>query len=98
MKKEMFIMVVLTVGLSGCAYTPTQYDKHFGDSAKATLKSQYVNPHPALSTEVSAIDGRASREIINNYYRSYSTPTSNNSAYTFQVGAGNPNGSGSGMQ
>lgn len=97
MKKSMVAIKLLMVGLAGCSTSP-YYDKHFGEAVRSTLTSQYINPNPPASTSVTAMDGRTSREIINNYYRGYSTPSQNNSAFSFQVGGGNANGSGTGNQ
>lgn len=64
--------------LAGCAGTP-RFNEHFGDSVRANLSGQVLNPASAAHLDpVTGIDGVAARATQERYQRSFKEPDSAN--------------------
>ncbi len=67
-------MVAGALTLAGCSSTP-YFDRHFGESVRATMASQVINPNAAGNPDpVSGIDGRAAKGAQDRYERSMEPP------------------------
>lgn len=93
MKNIHILMVVALLPLSACQSTMPRYEAEFGDSIRSSLNSQVINPEAGNNSDpVAGIDGRAARDAIHNYQKSFSKPTPEPSV--FSIGVGNSNSGG----
>ena len=61
--------------LSACVSTTPNLDATFGEATRATLRQQIINPQASNDTDpVAGIDGRAARDAMDNYHKSFATP------------------------
>jgi len=73
--------------LSACAQTTPNYDSKFGEATRATLSQQIANPDAGNNTNpVKGIDGRAAKDAIKNYQKSFNEPET--SSYKANVDTG----------
>lgn len=82
----------LAIGiLSGCETTP-KYDAKFGEAVRNTFNAQIINPEAGNNPDpVAGIDGRAARDAINNYQKSFAQPEP--TPNVFNIGVGSSSGS-----
>ena len=72
--------------LSSCAPTTPGWDAAFGDSVKIAIAQQTLNPGASANTDpVSGIDGRAAREAVNRYHKSFVEKDTQPHAFTIGV-------------
>ena len=82
--------------LTACVETAPRYEAEFGIATRATLNSQIINPDAGNNPDpVAGLDGRAARDAINNYQKSFAEPRPTENGFNIGVGTGN---SGSGGQ
>lgn len=75
--------------LSACAPTTPQWDVSFGNSVRAAIAQQTLNPDASRNQDpVSGMDGRAAREAIGRYQKSFKEPPPQPSVFTIGVGNG----------
>lgn len=75
--------------LSACASTTPQWDANFGNSVRAAFAHQIINPDASQNPDpVSGIDGRAARETMIRYQKSFSEPKPQSNMFTIGVGGG----------
>lgn len=61
--------------LSACVSTTPNLDATFGEATRQTLRQQIINPQASNDTDpVVGIDGRAARDAMDNYHKSFATP------------------------
>ena len=61
--------------LSACVSTTPNLDATFGEATRQTLRQQIINPQASNDTDpVAGIDGRAARDAMDNYHKSFATP------------------------
>ena len=78
-------IVVSLALLGGCTSTTPRWDRDFGNSVRATMASQIIDPGAARNpTPVSGLDGRAALGAQDRYEHSAPAPT----ALTGTMGAG----------
>jgi type IV pilus biogenesis protein CpaD/CtpE len=66
------VAAALALQLSACAVTPPQADARFGQSLRATLAAQVVDPAAVRNTRpVAGLDGRAASSALAQYERSF---------------------------
>lgn len=88
-----FVLKLLCVSsvclLSACASTTPQWDANFGNSVRAAFAQQIINPDASQNPDqVSGMDGRASRETMVRYQKSFSEPKPQPNIFTIGVGGG----------
>lgn len=88
-----FVLKLLSVStvclLSACASTTPQWDANFGNSVRAAFAHQIINPDASQNPDpVSGIDGRAGRETMIRYQKSFSEPKPQSNIFTIGVGGG----------
>lgn len=92
MKTQNILMAIAMLSLSACQATMPRYESEFGDSIRNTFNAQVIDPEAANNQDpVAGLDGRAARDAIHNYQKSFAKPTPEPSV--FSIGVGN-NGSG----
>ncbi|OZA05024.1 MAG: hypothetical protein B7X95_08080 [Methylophilaceae bacterium 17-44-8] len=93
MKTQYFLISITMLVLSACQATMPRYESEFGESVRNTLNAQVIDPEAANNTDpVAGLDGRAARDAIHNYQKSFSSPASETD--TFNIGVGNTNSAG----
>ncbi len=62
------------LALAGCSSTP-RFDRHFGESVRANLAAQVINPAAAANTDpAGGVDGNAARGAQERYEKSFAQP------------------------
>ena len=75
--------------LSACASTTPEWDANFGNTTRAAFAQQIINPDASQNPDqVSGMDGRAARETIDRYQKSFSEPKPQPNIFTIGVGGG----------
>lgn len=75
--------------LSACAPTTPQWDANFGNSVRTAFAQQIINPDASQNPDpVTGMDGRAARETIDRYQKSFSEPAPQPNIFTIGVGGG----------
>ena len=91
----MTLLRIATVGalvgaLCGCVEPAPRYEAEFGNATRASLNSQIINPDAGNNPDpVAGLDGRAARDVINNYQKSYAQPEKPQNVFNIGVGGGN---------
>jgi len=87
-------LVFLTELLSACTQPAPRYEAEFGNATRATLNAQIINPDAGKNQDpVAGLDGRAARDAINNYQKSFAKPEPQPNVFNFGVGGGSGSGS-----
>ena len=59
---------ITLIGLLTACETAPRYEAEFGNATRATLNAQIINPDAGNNPDpVAGLDGRAARDVINNY-------------------------------
>lgn len=75
--------------LSACAPTTPQWDANFGNSVRTAFEQQIINPDASKNPDpVSGMDGRAARETMDRYQKSFSEPAPQPNIFAIGVGGG----------
>ncbi|WP_025915675.1 hypothetical protein [Herminiimonas sp. CN] len=75
--------------LSACASTTPQWDANFGNTVRTAFALQVLNPDASQNPDpVSGMDGRAARETIDRYQKSFKEPAPQPNIFTIGVGGG----------
>lgn len=75
--------------LSACAPTTPQWDATFGNSVRAAVAQQILNPEASQNQDpVSGMDGRAAHEAVGRYQKSFKQPEPQPNVFTIGVGGG----------
>lgn len=68
-------LTLLLCLMGGCTTVTPNYDVKFGDALRAALVKQTINPDAGkIPDSVTGIDGKASRESILQYQRTFKEP------------------------
>ena len=81
----------LAAALAGCAPASPQFDRAFGETVPALRAQQTLNPDAPLANQnksVDGVDGRAAREAMNRYYKSFAEPPAQTNVFNIGVGTG----------
>ena len=69
--------------LSACVPTTPQWDANFGNSVRTAVAQQILNPEASQNPDpVSGMDGRAAREAIVRYQKSFKEPPPQPNVFT----------------
>ncbi len=75
--KQRAATLLILAGLAGCASTTPQWESSFGNSVRASLAAQVIDPAAVRNTNpVSGLDNHAAMGIASQYSRSYAMPAS----------------------
>lgn len=81
--------LVVSAMLSACASTTPQWDEQFGETVNMAVAQQTLNPDASHNTNpVSGIDGRAAREAVDRYHKSFGKPEPQPNVFTIGVSSG----------
>lgn len=73
--------------LSACAPTTPHWDTNFGNSVRAAVAQQTLNPEASQNPDqVRGMDGRAAREAVDRYQKSFKQPEPQPNVFTIGVG------------
>ena len=87
--------LTLAGGLTACVETAPRYEAEFGNATRATLNAQIINPDAGDNADpVAGLDGRAARDAINNYQKSFAEPKPTENVFNIGVGTKNSGSSG----
>lgn len=76
----------LAMLLSACAATTPDWDRHFGQAARATLAQQVLHPAAAGNSDpVAGMDGRAASAAQARYQKSFAEPKPQPASFTIGV-------------
>ncbi len=79
--------VITLIGLLTACETAPRYEAEFGNATRATLNAQIINPDAGNNPDpVAGLDGRAARDAINNYQKSYAQPEKPQNVFNIGVG------------
>lgn len=79
------------LALCGCAPTTPVFDSHFGESARVLQAQQTRNPDaPTVNRDrsVDGIDGRAAKQAIDLYQKSFAEPPRPANPFLIGIGGG----------
>jgi len=95
---NLYVLLGVAVGVSACQSTMPRYEREFGESVRNTLQAQIIHPEAENNADpVKGLDGRAARDSINSYQKSFSKPVPQPSVFNFGVG-GTSSNNGTGNQ
>lgn len=82
-------VITLVGALCACVEPAPRYEAEFGNATRASLSSQIINPDAGNNPDpVAGLDGRAARDAINNYQKSYAQPEKPQNVFNIGVGGG----------
>lgn len=88
-KLNFTILLVIASILTACAEPAPRLEAEFGNSTRATLNAQIINPNAGNNPDpVAGLDGRAARDAIQNYKNSFTNPEPTTNAFTIGIGSG----------
>ena len=85
---DRLLLLAVPLVLAACVPTSPAFDRSFGDSVKALQAQQVRNPNASLANRdklPDGIDGRAARETMERYERSFGAPTPQTSAFSINI-------------
>ena len=61
--------------LTACVSTTPNLDAKFGEATRETFRQQIINPQAGNNNDpVTGVDGRAARDAMDNYHKSFASP------------------------
>lgn len=81
--------VFIALLLTGCVPATPRLDARFSDATRTLNAEQVLDPDASqrnATRPVSGVEGRAARETMDRYYRSFSQPQRASSGLTINVG------------
>ena len=81
----------LVATLAGCAPTSPEFDRTFGETVPLLRAQQTLNANASVDNQkksVDGVDGRAAREAINRYHKSFAEPPAPTNVFNIGVGTG----------
>jgi len=83
-----FLLIAAAVyQATGCAPVAPNVDADFGKSLNALKAYQTINPQASANTDNPNMDGRAAKETMDRYYKSFTTPAPHQNVFTIGVGS-----------
>lgn len=89
------IALALALALGGCVPTTPQLDAESGYATRSLLAQQVRNPEASEANAgrpVDGVDGRAARESMDRYYKSFGEPPKTYNVLTIGVAGGQGGG------
>ena len=86
---------MLAAVLTACAEPAPRYEAEFGNATRATFNAQIINPDAGNNPDpVAGLDGRAARDAIDKYQKSFAEPKPTENVINIGVGTNSSGGSG----
>ncbi|HTD04524.1 hypothetical protein [Undibacterium sp.] len=77
------------LALTACAQITPHADAVFGDTVRIAIAQQTMDPDASKNADpVSGMDGRAARDAVDRYHKSFKEPTPHPSVFTIGIGSG----------
>lgn len=73
---------------AGCAPVAPKLDDDFGKSLNALKAYQTINPQASENTANPDMDGRAAKDAVDSYHKSFAAPVPHQNIFTIGVGSG----------
>lgn len=90
-KQNVLLVMLASVMLVACAEPAPRVEAEFGNATRATLNAQIINPDAGNNADpVAGLDGRAARDAINSYQKSFTKPEPQQNV--FKIGVGDSSG------
>lgn len=81
------LSVIALFALTACAQTTPRADAAFGDKVRIAIALQTINPDASKNTDpVNGLDGRAARDALDRYRKSFKEPAPHPSVFTIGIG------------
>ena len=83
------------IACAGCAPSTPVFDRHFGESTRIIQAQQVRNPDAPTANRdrsVDGLDGRAAKQALDRYQKSFSDPPRPTNVFTIGVGTGQESG------
>ena len=91
-KLEFTTLLLAASTLTACVEPAPRYEAEFGNATRATLNAQIINPEAGSNPDpVAGLDGRAARDAMQNYQKSFTNPEPATDAFTIGIGSGGSN-------
>ena len=87
-QSKFIIIAAALYQLTGCAPVAPTVDANFGKSVTALRAYQTLNPQASENTANPDMDGRAAKETVDRYYKSFTAPVQHQNVFTIGVGSG----------
>ncbi|MBS1170255.1 MAG: hypothetical protein H6R01_1173 [Burkholderiaceae bacterium] len=80
--------------LTSCASSTPEWDATFGDSVRANVAQQVINPEASKNTNpVNGLDGQAAEHAMERYQKSFKQPEPQSSVLNIGISSGGSSGS-----
>lgn len=90
---QITIVLAVTGVLTACVEPAPRYEAEFGNATRATLNAQIINPEAGNNPDpVAGLDGRAARDAVNSYQKSFAQPEPTENVFNIGVGTNNSSG------
>ncbi len=81
------ISCAVCVLLTACVANTPEWDKRFGESVRAAIAQQTIDPKAGQNTDpVAGIDGKAANDAMGRYQSSFKEPPPAANSFTIGVG------------
>ncbi|AGK50456.1 hypothetical protein BTI_4892 [Burkholderia thailandensis MSMB121] len=91
--RRLVLAASLAASLGGCMSSTPVWDSRFGDSVRAVMHAQIIDPHAAEHAQSApGVDGRAAAAALDNYDRSFQQIEPTPNAFVIGVGGGKTGG------
>lgn len=90
---QITIVLAVTGVLTACVEPAPRYEAEFGNATRATLNAQIINPEAGNNPDpVAGLDGRAARDAVNSYQKSFAQPEPTENVFNIGVGTNSSGG------
>ncbi|AOJ05538.1 MULTISPECIES: hypothetical protein [Burkholderia] len=91
--RRLVLAASLAASLGGCMNSTPVWDSRFGDSVRAVMQAQIIDPHAAEHTKSAlGIDGKSAAAALENYDKSFQQIEPTPNAFVIGVGGGKTGG------
>ncbi|AIO69943.1 hypothetical protein [Burkholderia oklahomensis] len=91
--RRLVLAASLAASLGGCMNSTPVWDSRFGDSVRAVMQAQIIDPHAAEHTKsATGIDGKSAAAALENYDKSFQQIEPTPNAFVIGVGGGKTGG------
>lgn len=84
---QFILIAAAVVYASGCAPVAPRLDAEFGKSVNILKAYQTLNPDASANTDNPGMDGRAAKDAIDSYHKSFAAPVPHQNVFTIGVGS-----------
>ncbi|ABC36273.1 hypothetical protein [Burkholderia thailandensis] len=91
--RRLVLAASLAASLGGCMSSTPVWDSRFGDSVRAVMQAQIIDPHAAEhAPSTPGVDGSAAAAALDNYDKSFQQIEPTPNAFVIGVGGGKSGG------